>query len=346
MDKIVDIIKEHYLSSHAVSNSNGIPNEQPMLPKIHSIYVYPIKSCAPFKVSKWSLDSASLLYDRAFAIMQGRKPLTQKILPMMCLIKPTLDLVRNEMRLSYPDVSDFVLNLSVFDGIDESDIKEQSCVGKVCGDMVEGLDCGPEVTAWLEMVTGLLDIRLVKLVSRIHKTNQNNHNGTNDIALKSFANEGQFLVLNLNSAKELEKHLPETAYEDAFVDNNLIGHHQSRIEWIIEQFRGNIVMSGIKAFEEENVRSIRIKSEQEDCFTLDVERMCTRCNVISVNQTNGDIVQEPLKTLTKMEGRNFKFGVLASLRYANGLSHSSTQPLILSTNCDIDIMYKNTAPIL
>ena len=345
MDKIVEIIKEHYLSSHTVSNSNGISNDQKMLPKIHGIYVYPIKSCAPFKVSEWSLDSASLLYDRAFVIMQGRKPLTQKILPMLCLIKPTLNLAKNEMTLSYPDVSDFALKLSEFDGIDESDFKEQSCVGKVCGDMVEGLDCGPEVSNWLEMVTGLLDIRLVKLVSRTHKSAKNNHNGTNQNTLKSFANEGQFLVLNLNSAKELERHLPETAYEDAFVNNNLIGHHQSRIEWIIEQFRGNIVISGIKAFEEENMRSIRIDREQEDCFTLDIDRMCTRCNVISVNQTNGDIVQEPLKTLTKMEGRNFKFGVLASLRYANGLGHSSTQPLILSTNCDIDIKYKNSAPI-
>ena len=161
-----------------------------------------------------------------------------------------------------------------------------------------------------------------------------NLNGTNHNALKSFANEGQFLILNLNSAKELEKHLPEDAFEDTFITNNLNECHQSRTDWIIEQFRGNIVIDGPKPFDEENWESIKIKSNN-DCITLDVQGMCTRCNVISVNQSNGDIVQEPLKTLTKMEGRKFKFGVLASLRYDENLSHSSNLSYTLSRNCDI-----------
>ena len=316
-----------------------------MSPKIHSIYLYPIKSCAAFKVSEWPLDSSSLFYDRSFVIMQGRKPLTQKILPMLCLIKPCLDLARNEMKLSYHGVPDFTLDLAMFDKIHTSNLKETNCVGKVCGDTIEGLDCGTGVSDWLETVTGLQDIKLVKLVSRKQKTNHKNHDDVNFRTLKSFANEGQFLILNLNSAKELEKHLPEEAYEDTFIENNLIEHEQSRLDWIIEQFRGNIVISGVKAFEEENWRSIKIKGEQEDWFALDVEGMCTRCNVISVNQTNGDIVQEPLKTLTKMEGRKFKFGVLASLRINEISSLSSTQSLILSTNCDTDVMYKNTDAI-
>ena len=343
-DKIVSIIKEHYLTSHSVSIPNGISNEDRMLPKIHSIYLYPIKSCAPFQVSEWSLDSASLLYDRSFVIMQGRKSLTQKILPMLCLIKPSLNLDKNEMKLSYPGVPDFILNLSMFDDIDTSAIKETTCVGKVCGDTVEGLDCGIKVSEWLELVTGLLDIKLVKLVSRNQKINSKNLNVTNSNILKSFANEGQFLILNLNSAKELEKHLPDDAFEDTFVENNWIKSNNAQTDWIIEQFRGNIVISGMEAFDEEKWKSIQIKSKQGKWLTLDVEGMCTRCNVISVNQINGDVVQEPLKTLTKMEGRKFKFGVLASLRYHENESHSENKSFQISTHCDIDIKYNDLHP--
>ena len=244
------------------------------------------------------------------------------------------------MILSYDGVSDFVLDLSQFDKTDETTIKEHNCIGNVCGDVVEGLDCGSEVSEWLELVTGLLDIKLVKLMSREQKISQKNLNGRNHNALKSFANEGQFLILNLNSAKELEKHLPENAFEDAFMVNNPNECHQSRTDWIIEQFRGNIVIDGPKPFDEENWESIKIKSNYGDLITLEAERMCTRCNVISVNQSNGDIVQEPLKTLTKMEGRKFKFGVLASLRYEENKSHSSNISYMLSHNCDIDIKYK------
>ena len=59
-------------------------------------------------------------------------------------------------------------------------------------------------------------------MSREQKSNLKNLNGSNHNALKSFANEGQFLILNLNSAKELEKHLPEDAFEDTVVENNLM----------------------------------------------------------------------------------------------------------------------------
>ena len=97
------------------------------------------------------------------------------------------------------------------------------------------------------------------------------------------------------------------------------------------------MISGVEAFNEERWKSIQIKSKKGNCLTLDVEGMCTRCNVTSVNQTNGDVVQEPLKTLTKMEGRKFKFGVLASLRCHENENHSMNNPDLFSTNCHIDI---------
>ena len=99
-DKVVDIIKDHYLSSFKLTRPNDEVRGEPNEPKLCGIYLYPIKSCAPCKVSRWPLGSGSLLYDRSFVIMQGRKCLTQKILPMLCMIKPKIDLERKILMIS------------------------------------------------------------------------------------------------------------------------------------------------------------------------------------------------------------------------------------------------------
>ena len=110
-DKVVEIIKDHYLTSHSMPHSIEKTKEHYTTAKIHSIYLYPIKSCAPMKVSRWPLDSSSLLYDRSFVIMQGRKPLTQKMLPMLCMIRPIIDLESGLMTISCPGEKNHVLNL-------------------------------------------------------------------------------------------------------------------------------------------------------------------------------------------------------------------------------------------
>jgi molybdenum cofactor sulfurtransferase len=266
--------------------------------------------------------------------MQGRKPLTQKILPMLCTIHPILDIDQKIMRLSCPGFPEFVFNLKTSEH--GNTIKETHCVGKVCGDTVEGFDCGIEVAEWLELVTGLSDLKLVKLIKRIQRKTMKRFVDEMPAQLKSFANEGQFLILNLDSAKELEKHLPAISLKTNISEKKEMS---SRVDWIIEQFRGNIVISGVKAFDEEKWKCVRIKDNQERWLTLEVEGMCNRCNVISVDQSNGEIVEEPLKTLTKMEGRKFKFGVLASLiqETENNLNDTLSQ---ITSVCDIEIIYK------
>ena len=75
-----------------------------------------------------------------------------------------------------------------------------------------------------------------------------------------------------------------------------------RYNWIIEQFRGNLVIRGVKAFEEEKWKHVRIKDISDGSWiNFKVNGLCNRCNVISVDQMNGEVVQEPLKTLTKLK---------------------------------------------
>ena len=307
---MVEIIRDHYLNSYSIPTSIEIRKEQFTNAKIHSIYLYPIKSCAPMKVSRWPLDSSSLLYDRSFVIMQGRKPLTQKMLPMLCMIRPIIDLELRVMTISYPGEKDHVLNLKKGSSRNIERTFKETCVGKVCGDVVEGLDCGQDVSNWLESVTGLSNLTLVQLTKREQRKSVKNYKQTQD--LKSFANEAQFLILNLNSVRELDKMLN---VRESNGDN--MNSVASKIDWITEQFRGNIVISGnLASFEEEHWRCIRVRNEHSGCAVrFNIQSQCKRCSVLSVDQKNGELTQEPLKTLSKMEGRKFSFGVLASLEY-------------------------------
>ena len=109
------------------------------------------------------------------------------------------------------------------------------------------------------------------------------------------ANEAQFLCLNRSSAGDLMKQ----------IQNSLEPHHD--LNWIIEQFRGNLVFDGFSAYSEELWKTIQIGRE----VTLQSNGPCTRCNMISINQQNSEKVQQPLQYLAKNERHRFKFGLLA-----------------------------------
>ena len=141
-------------------------------------------------------------------------------------------------------------------------------------------------------------LRLIQVTQRKSKKVQNN--------LQSLANEAQFLVLNRSSAQSLFKETQENLEQN------------QNIDWILEQFRGNLVLDGCDPYDENVWKQIQIpvktstgKTAVESILNLEVHGLCTRCNVIGVNQANSERVQEPLQTLAKSESKRFKFGILA-----------------------------------
>ena len=79
------------------------------------------------------------------------------------------------------------------------------------------------------------------------------------------------------------------------------------LDWLLEQFRGNIVIDNCEAYEEDTWKSIQIGKD----LSLEVIGPCTRCNIIGIDQSNSERVQEPLESLAKSQTRRFKFGILA-----------------------------------
>ena len=123
--------------------------------------------------------------------------------------------------------------------------------------------------------------RLIQLSSRKSKKPKQN--------LQSLANEAQFLILNRNSAQDLR-------------------NESQDLDWMLEQFRGNIVIDNCEAYAEETWKTIQIGNLD---LSLEVIGPCTRCNIIGIDQSNSERVQEPLESLAKSQTRRFKFGILA-----------------------------------
>ena len=85
--------------------------------------------------------------------MHGRSTLTQKSESQLCQIYPDINLKEEIMTLSVPWVTE-TCSLSL--NLNSIEVKKrQLCSGKVCGDSINGIDCGDNVSSWLEDVLGL-----------------------------------------------------------------------------------------------------------------------------------------------------------------------------------------------
>ena len=106
------------------------------------------------------------------------------------------------------------------------------CLGKICGEEVEGEDCGQEVSDWLEDALGLDDIKLVRSVRR-NSTRQ------------SLANDSSCLLVSEASVALLTREVRERCAglgEDwkQFTELSLA-----------QRFRANIIVSAGQPFLEE-----------------------------------------------------------------------------------------------
>ena len=97
------------------------------------------------------------------------------------------------LTLSYPGMKSVSVSFELGDPIGGVDL----CLGRVCGDKMEGLDCGDAISEWLTEATGEEGLRLVRLHSRTTTA------ARRATAMRSLANSGQLLVLNKQSAADL-----------------------------------------------------------------------------------------------------------------------------------------------
>ncbi|KAG7172880.1 Molybdenum cofactor sulfurase-like, partial [Homarus americanus] len=255
------------------------------------IIIYPVKSCAGFKVQKWNISLEGLKYDRQWMIVTSSGvTLTQKRLPLMSLITPHINLEAGTLTLAYKGEMDVSVPLEP----PVSTTTEMSvCGGRVCGDRVRGLNCGPKVGSWLSQMLGQPHLQLMQQMSkRTGKLESDVHGHLRESL--SLVNESQYLVLHRPSVRKLILEIQRRGLNELTEDELLM------------RFRGNIVVDGGDPYEEDTWSSMAIND-----LHFQIQGGCRRCQMVCVVPDTGERTREPMLTLSATRGSSMKFGVHA-----------------------------------
>lgn len=130
--------------------------------KLRQICVFPIKSCAPFRVnSEWPITRRGLKYDREWMIVQANGvAMTQKTDTKLCLIQPIINESNKTLQLHFPFAEPVSIPLEY--DMQNNRVQSSLCQSKVCGDRIDGIDCGDDVADWLSDVLCTAGLRLIK----------------------------------------------------------------------------------------------------------------------------------------------------------------------------------------
>ncbi|XP_077125673.1 molybdenum cofactor sulfurase isoform X1 [Ranitomeya variabilis] len=257
------------------------------------IYLYPIKSCAAFQVSQWPVAEQGLLYDRNWMIVnENGVCLSQKQEPRLCFIHPTIDMIKNAMRIQGKGMYPIEIPLN-----DESNLAAQIRQNKVCGDRVHTYDCGEEIARWL---SSFLDrkCRLIRQSANFHRYGGAKKKGPVDASSPSLSlvNEAQYLLVNAASIFQLSQKI--SLREDADHAEEFQGDQMT------QRFRANLVIDSNIPFQEEEWNEVFISG-----LHFKVSGKCTRCQVICINQTTGEKKREILQTLSSSREGKTTFGM-------------------------------------
>ncbi|XP_014977330.3 molybdenum cofactor sulfurase isoform X1 [Macaca mulatta] len=277
---------------------------------VTNLYLYPIKSCAAFEVTRWPVGNQGLLYDRSWMVVNHNGVcLSQKQEPRLCLIQPFIDLQQRIMVIKAKGMEPIEVPL------EENSEQTQIRQSRVCADRVNTYDCGEKISSWLSTFFGR-PCHLIRQSSNFQRNAKKKHGkdqlpGT--MATLSLVNEAQYLLINTSSILELHQQLntsDENGKQELF-----------SVKDLSLRFRANIIINGKRAFEEEKWDEISIGS-----LHFQVLGPCHRCQMICIDQQTGQRNQHVFQKLSESRETKVNFGMY--------LMHTS---LDLSSPCFLSV---------
>ncbi len=230
---------------------------------IAALYVYPVKSCAGVQVNEAILTETGLEFDRAWMLVDEKGEfVTQRELPRMCLIQPTLK--HFEMVLRAPGMLALHIALNAV---------EQPCRASVWGQDCAAYDMGDTAAQWFtdflaqELPAGTRAMKLRMVRFDPEHPRASNKKWTKDVtALNQFSDGYPILVLSDAAVTGLNTRLAT----------------QGHAAVTVQRFRPNIVLAGIEAHDEDQIASMHITT-QEGNVELALVKPCPRCPIPNVN---------------------------------------------------------------
>lgn len=244
---------------------------------IGQLFVHPLKSGAPVRVTEAPLDRLGLAGDRRWMVVdrEGRF-VSQREISRMALLKTRLD--GTDLVVDLPGLE----TLHVATPAPEAERRPVT----VWDDTFDAVKVDGAAAAWMSRALGS-DCRLAycpldtrRWVDPTYATGGEN---------VSFADGFPLLVIGQGSLDDLNARLASRG--QAPVPMN--------------RFRPNIVIEGAAPFAEDGWRRLRL-GDGAEAVEIDIVKPCARCSIVPVDQATGIRGKEPLTTLNTFRTRNGK----------------------------------------
>lgn len=250
--------------------------------KISELYIYPVKSLGGIKVDKAVITDRGIKYDRRWMLIDpNNRFISQRECAKMALLKTSI-------------LADF---LTVTNTSDNSSInipltpeKTEVIQVTIWDDTCTGQLVSDEIDRWFTAALGRA-IRLVYMPDTTARFTDPAYAPADSIT--SFSDAYPFLILGQSSLDDLNKRL----------DSQLP----------IDRFRPNIVFTGGVPYQEDLMDSFTINN-----IAFNGVKLCARCIMITIDQTDASMGKEPTKTLASYRAKNNK------IYFGQNLVHSGT----------------------
>ena len=249
--------------------------------KLSRLYTHPVKSMRGIRLSHSLADESGLTFDRNFMVTTPEgKFITARRYPQMLLFTPSM--LNNGLHLTAPDGESAMIRYQ--------DFAEEQLPTEVWGNHFTARIAPNSINDWLcHYFDEPVQLRwLSETLSRRVKKHP-------DVSL-SFADGFPYLLINEASVQELQRQCPAGIR--------------------LEQFRGNLIITGAKPFEEDSWQTIQIGQ-----VIFDLPKPCSRCILTTVSPEKGikHPDAEPLATLQTFRtsedgGDDVDFGMNAIAR--------------------------------
>jgi len=226
---------------------------------IASLHVYPIKSCGGVALTEVMIIETGFEFDRAWMVVDPAGVLvTQRVLPRMALIQPTLK--TTEMVLRAPGM--LALHVAL-------DRVEAPVRVTVWNDEVAAYDMGDLCAQWFSDFLGR-PLRLVRFDPEHKRLSDHRWTGTLD-AENAFADGFPMLVASAAGLDEFNRRLAA----------------QGHAPVTMARFRPNLVLDGLDAHGEDALDEITFTTT-DGPVRLKLVKPCTRCTMPDVDPATGE----------------------------------------------------------
>jgi uncharacterized protein YcbX len=264
---------------------------------ITQLFIYPVKSCAGIELNQSTLTPAGLKMDREWMIVdQDGMFLTQRQIPHMVWITPSLS--PDALILNAPDQPAISIPFNTAGTLRPVTVWRDTLMAQ---------DMGDEVSQWLNRYLGVPGkkfslVRFSDQSKRISATQW-----TQGIEASNMFSDGfAILVVTQRALDELNAKLVSQGLDP-------VG---------MLRFRPNIVIEGLDAHTEDDLKTITIPTASGE-IRLDMVKPCTRCAIPDIDpftaQLSSDVSQtlQSYRALPRMDGA-ICFGMNAIVQAGSG----------------------------